>query len=79
MRGKMIEFNTRGEFFEFTLFAVSHGMVYEAVERDGVYCVVITGDKLPENLKREVLRSFTNRITTGGENGYPQDNPCGAK
>ena len=43
MRGKMIEFNTRGEFFEFTLFAVSHGMVYEAVERDGVYYVTITG------------------------------------
>lgn len=38
---------------------------------------LITGDKLPENLKREVLRTFTYRLTT--ENGYPQDNPCGAK
>lgn len=43
MRGKMIEFNTCSEFFEFTLFAVSHGMVYEAVERDGVYFVTVTG------------------------------------
>lgn len=43
MRSDMITFNTRSEFFEFVLSAVSQGMAYAAVERDGVYCVTVTG------------------------------------
>jgi len=35
---------------------------------------LIKGNELPHNLKKEVLRKYTYRLTT--ENGYPEYNPC---
>jgi hypothetical protein len=53
------------------------GAAFDPIFLENEAMKLITGDKLPQAARAEVLRAFIYRPTT--ENGYPKRNPRGAR